>query len=162
MRKAAVVLSAAALVLGATGLAAQAAPSFAGKWTMVADPNAAPAGGRGGRGGLGQEATIVQDGKTLTVTRPTPNGEMKSVYNLDGSESKNTMTFGENSIDQLSKAKWDGGMLMITTSSSFNGNTFESTMSMSLDAAGNLIVNSTMPARGGGPPTTTKMTYKKS
>ena len=162
MRKTAVVLSAAVLVLGATELAAQAAPSFAGTWTMVADPNAALAGGRGGRGGLGQEATIVQDGKTLTVTRQAPNGEMKSVYNLDGSESKNTMTFGENSIDQLSKAKWNGGTLMIITSSSFNGNTFESTMSMSLDAAGNLVVNSTMPARGGGPPTPMKMTYRKS
>ena len=70
--------------------------------------------------------------------------------------------FGGNSVDQISKAKWDGGKLVITTSSSFNGNTFETTMAFSLDAAGNLVVDSTSPGRGGGAPTTTKQTYKKS
>jgi pectate lyase len=159
MRKAAVLLSAAALVFGATELAAQATPSFAAKWTMVGDPSAAPGGGRGG---LGREATIVQDAKTLTITRTTQNGEIKSVYNLDGTDSKNTMTFGGNSIDQISKLKWDGSKLVITTSSSFNGNAFETTMALSLDADGNLVVDATAPGRGGGAPTTTKLTYKKS
>jgi hypothetical protein len=163
MRTAAVLMSAAALVFSATELSAQAKPSFAAKWTMVADPNApAPTAGRGGRSGLGPEATITQDDKTLTLTRTTPNGEMKSVYNLDGTDSKNTMSFGGNSIDQISKVKWDGAKLVITTSSSFNGNAFETTMALSLDAAGNLVVDSTAPGRGGGAPTTTKTTYKKS
>jgi len=162
MRKTAVFLSAAALVFSATQLTAQA-PSFAVAWTMVVDPAApAPAGGRGGRGGLGQAATIVQDVKTLTITRTTQNGEVKSVYNLDGTDSKNTMNFGGNPIEQTSKAKWDAGKLVITTSSSFNGNAFETTMVLSLDASGNLVVDSTSPGRGGGAPTTTKTTYKKS
>jgi hypothetical protein len=96
-------MSSAALVFGATTVSAQAKPSFAGAWTVVVDPNAAPAPGRGGgRGGLGQAATIAQDAKTLTVTRTTQNGEVKTVYNLDGTDSKNTMTFGGNAVEQTS------------------------------------------------------------
>ena len=163
MRKAMIFLGAAMLALSAPAMVAQAAPSFAGKWTMIADPAApAPAAGRGFRGGLGQEATIGQDDKTLTITRVGPNGELKSVYNLDGSDSKNTMTFGDNAIELLSKVKWNGGTMMITTSSSFNGNTFETTMNLSLDAAGNLVVDATMPSRDGGAPTTVKRSYRKS
>jgi hypothetical protein len=160
MKLAAALLSVAALTMTAPSASAQAKPNFSAKWTMVVDPNAAPAGGRGMRG-LGQEATIMQDANTLTVVRTGQNGEIKSVYNLDGSDSKNTMTFGGNSIDQVSKAKWDGDRLVITTTSNFNGNAFETTQVLSVDAAGNLVVDTTSPGRGGGAPTTTKMTYKK-
>src|SRR3954467_10984030 len=160
MKLAAALLSVAALTMTAPSASAQAKPNFAAKWTMVADPNAAPTGGRGMRG-LGQEATITQDAGTLTIARTGPNGEVKSVYNLDGTDSKNTMTFGGNSVDQVSKTKWDGDKLVITTTSNFNGNAFETTMALSLDAAGDLVVDSTSPGRGGGAPTTTKMAYKK-
>ena len=161
MRKAAVFMGAAALILGATNVSAQG-KSFAGTWTVVADPAAAaPAPGRGGGRGLGQGATIAQDAKTLTVTRTTQNGEIKQVYNLDGSDSKNTLTMGGNSVEQVSKAKWDGDKLVITTTMNFNGNASESTMVLQLDASGQLVVESTGAGRGGGPPTTTKMTYKK-
>ena len=57
-----------ALVFAGASMSAQSKPVFAGKWTMVPDPNAAAAGGgRGMGGGLGQEFTAVQDDKTLTV-----------------------------------------------------------------------------------------------
>ena len=162
MRKAAVFMGAIALVMGATTASAQG-KNFAGTWTVVADPAApAPAPGRGGGRGLGQGATIAQDAKTLTVTRTTQNGEIKQVYNLDGSDSKNTLTMGGNSVEQVSKAKWEGDKLVITTTMNFNGNASESTMALSLDASGQLVVESTGAGRGGGPPTTTKMTYKKS
>jgi hypothetical protein len=155
-------MGAIALIMGATTASAQG-KNFAGTWTVVADPAAAaPAPGRGGGRGLGQGATIAQDAKTLTVTRTTQNGEIKQVYNLDGSDSKNTLTMGGNSVEQLSKAKWEGDKLVITTTMNFNGNASESTMALQLDAAGQLVVESTGAGRGGGPPTTTKMTYKKS
>jgi len=161
MRKAAVFMGAIALIMGATTASAQG-KNFAGTWTVVADPAApAPAPGRGGGRGLGQGATIAQDAKTLTVTRTTQNGEIKQVYNLDGSDSKNTLTMGGNSVEQVSKAKWDGDKLVITTTMNFNGNASESTMVLQLDASGQLVVESTGAGRGGGPPTTTKMTYKK-
>lgn len=155
-----VVLFAAGLLLAGTNLRAQTA-NLAGHWVMVVDPNAPAPGGRGGRGGLGQDAMISQDAKTLTITRMTQGGEIKSVYNLDGSDSKNTMTFGGNSVDQISQAKWVGSKLVIHTSTTFNGNARESTMSLSLDQAGNLVVESSNPGRGGGPPVTTTTTYKK-
>ena len=41
MKRAAVLVSAAALVLFTAGLTAQAKTNFAGKWTIVPDPNAA-------------------------------------------------------------------------------------------------------------------------
>jgi hypothetical protein len=125
-----------AVVIAAATVAAQSKPSFAGKWTLVPDPNAPTAGGRGGRGmggGLGQEFTAAQDEKTLAVTTNNPQiGEIKAVYNLDGTETKNPLTFNGNTIERVSKAKWDGAKLVITTTTNF-----------------------------GGAPTTTKVTYKK-
>ena len=143
-----------ALLLSAATLAQT--PNFTGKWAVVPDPAAQ------GPGGLGQSAVIKQDATTLTITRTTQMGEMTSVYKLDGSESKNTLNFQGNAIDQLSKVKWDGGTLKIDTTMSFDGNPVNVTMAMSLDASGNLVVVSTRPDfQGGGAPVTTKSTYKK-
>ena len=131
--------------------------NFAGKWAIVPDPAV-----QGGFGGLGQSAVIKQDATTLTITRTTQMGEVTSVYKLDGSESKNTLSFQGNSIDQVSKTKWDGGTLHVDTSMNFDGNQVSVTMEMSLDAAGNLVVVSTRPDfQGGGAPVTTKTSYKK-
>jgi hypothetical protein len=148
------------LVAGAAALAAQSKPNFAGKWTLVPDPNAPAPTGRGRGGGLGQAFSAEQNDKTLTVvTTNQQAGEVKAVYNLDGSESKNPISFGGQSVDRVSKVKWDGAKLVITTTSNFNGNAVESTQTWSLDATGNLIVEST--SNFGGTPTTTKSTYKK-
>jgi len=162
MKKAIVTIGALMFVAFAASAFAQAKPSFAGKWTLVPDPNApAPTGRGGGRGGgLGQAFSAEQNDKTLTVVTTTQAGETKAVYNLDGSESKNPLNFNGNTIDRVSKAKWDGAKLVITTTTNFNGNANESTQTWSLDATGNLIVESTSNFGGNGP-TTTKATYKK-
>jgi polyisoprenoid-binding protein YceI len=147
-----------AAILVATVAAAQT-PNFAGKWTLVPDPAAAP-GGFGG--GIGQEAVITQDATSITIKRTTPMGEFTTIYKLDGSESKNTLTVQGNTIDQISKAKWDGGMLKVDTTLTFDGNPVQVSMSMVLDPSGNLLVESTRPDfQGGGGPITTKSTYKK-
>jgi hypothetical protein len=133
-------------------------PNFAGKWTVVPDPAAQA----GGFGGLGQSAVIKQDAATLTVTRTTQMGEFTSVYKLDGTESKNTLTVQGNAIEQLSKTKWEAGTLHVDTTMSFDGNPVNVTMAMSLDPSGNLVVVSTRPDfQGGGGPVTTKTIYKK-
>ncbi len=168
MRRRAVLVAAAAVLLGASSLRAQA-PSFAGKWTMVPDPNAAGGGGGGGGGGrgggggggFGNEFTAVQDAKTLTITRTTQNGEVKSVYNLDGSDSKNMVTGRGGQTEVVSHAKWDGSKLNISTTRDFNGTSTTTTQTLSLDASGNLLVTSQIPARGGGEATTRTVTYKK-
>ncbi len=141
---------------------AQAPPNFAGKWTVAPDPNAPAGGGGAGMGGLGQEATITQDASSMTITRTTQMGTFASTYKLDGSESRNTLNFQGNSVDQLSTAKWDGGKLNVHTKMDFGGNVVETSMVMSLDANGNLNVETTRPDfQGGGAPITTKTAYKK-
>jgi len=153
----------ATLVIAGASMSAQSKPNFAGKWTLVPDPNAATAGGGRGRGmavGLGPELTLAQDDKTLTVTTNNPQmGELKTVYNLDGSESKNPLNFGGQSVDRVSKVKWDGAKLVITTTVNFNGTPAETTQSWMLDGSGNLVVESS--SNFSGTPTTSKFTYKK-
>jgi hypothetical protein len=132
-------------------------PDFSGKWALVPDPAA-----QGPGGGLGQSAVIKQDAATITVTRTTQMGEITTVYKLDGSESKNTLNFQGNAMEQLSRTKWEGGTLRVDTSMNFDGNAVNLTMALSLDPSGNLIVVSTRPDfQGGGSPVTTKATYKK-
>jgi hypothetical protein len=137
--------------------AGQSAPNLAGKWTLVPDSTAA-----GGFPGLGTEAVIVQDATTLTITRTTQFGEFKSVYRLDGTESKNTLNFGGNPMEQVSKVKVDGGKLTITTSMNIAGTPSETMTSLELDASGALLVESRRPDfQGGGQPVTTKASYKR-
>ncbi len=166
MRRTAVALGALSLILAATTAVAQDKPNFSGTWTLVVDPNAAPpaGGGRGGRGGgrgLGQGATLAQDDRTLTITRTTQMGEIRTVYNLDGSDSKNTVTMGGNAVEQVSRATWDGSKLVISTTSTFNDTPRTVTQAFMLDASGQLVVSVTAPGRGGGEPVTTTQTYKK-
>lgn len=160
MRSSVVIMAMASLVAVASPAAAQKT-SFAGTWAVVVDPAAPPPSGRGGGGGLGQGGTVTQDDKSITVARTTPNGEVKTMYMLDGSESKNTMNAGGNAIESLSTVKWDGPKMTITTKVSFNGNERVTTQSWWMEG-GNLVIETTGPGRGGGAPTTTKMTYKKS
>lgn len=166
MRRNALIVGTLSLVFAASVAQAQDKPNFSGSWTLVVDPNAAGGGGGGGGrggggGGLGQAATLTQDAKTLTITRTTQNGEVKTVFNLDGSESKNMMQGRGGQTEQVSKAVWDGSKLVITTSFTMGENSVTRTQSMMLDASGQLVVSTTAPGRGGGEPTTTTQTYKK-
>ena len=162
MRRNALVVGALSLVFAASIAQAQDKPNFSGSWTVIADPNAAGGGGGGGRGGggLGQAATITQDAKTLTVTRTTQNGEVKLVYNLDGSDSKNMVMGRGGQTEQVSKATWDGNKLVISTTFTMGENTATRTQTMSLDASGQLVVTVSGPGRGGEVMTNTQ-TYKK-
>jgi hypothetical protein len=173
----AVVPVAAAIALAATDLAAQARPDFSGSWTMVAPaaPAAAPAapagggggggggrgGGRGGGGGLGMTATLAQTAGQLTVTRQQGGAEVRLVYNLDGSESRNTVQGRGGAMEQVSRARFDAGKLIITTTVNAGAAPVETTMALSLNAQGQLVVENTGVGRGGGAPTTTTLTYTK-
>ncbi len=164
MKRVAAILGTAAVVLLATSVYAQA-PNFAGKWTVDAEKTAAanPAaqgGGRGGGrgGGMGGDMTITQDAKQLIISRMVQENEIKTTYNLDGSESKN-MTMGRQGgagMEQVSKAKWDGAKLVITTTTAIG----EQTIVYSLDGAW-LVRATTNPGREGGPATTTSTYFKK-
>ena len=172
MRRMASAVAAIAMVCLSSSLSAQA-PSLAGKWTLVPDATA-PAGGGGGRGGrggggfgqfCGMECTITQDATSLTVSRTTQAGETKTVYKLDGSESKNSQDMGgRGTLTMVSKGTVSGSKIMITTTtdmSAFGGANQEAKITLSLEG-GNLVVERTAPGFQDPTPVTTKQTYKKS
>ncbi len=126
---------------------AQGKPDFSGTWTPQAP--AAGAGGGGGRGMGGGPMTVTQTDKTLTVERTMGQSgtTMKSVYNLDGTESKNEMSRGGQTMTSSSTAKWDGNKLVITTKMEGPNGPMETTQTWSM-AEGNLQIESTG-GRGG-------------
>ena len=129
---------------------AQAKPDFSGKWTPVADPNAA-AGGGGGRGGMGGgPMTVKQTATELTVERTMGEMTMTSTYKLDGSETVNKTQRGESK----STAKFDGAKLVIKTNQEGPNGPMETTQSWSL-ADGKLSITTTS-ARGDRTVTYTK------
>jgi hypothetical protein len=151
------------ILVGTLALSAAAAaqtpqkPNFAGKWALVPDPGV----GSGG-GSLGQTAVITQDAATLTIARTTPVGEFTSIYKLDGTESRNTLTVQGSKVEQSSRTKWNGNTLHIDTTMTVEGSPINVSTDLSLDASGNLIVVSTRPdPQMQGTPVTARMTYKK-
>lgn len=169
------IVAAAALVAGAS---AQGKPSFAGKWTVVADPNAPPppppggGGGGGGRGrgmgggGWGQTFTIAQDAKTLTVERTAGDATVKETYNLDGSDSKIMMPGrqGGAPTEVTAKANWENNKLVIKAERTVNmgGNEMkvETKREITLEPDGSLKIITTTSGMGDQPIVNTS-TYKK-
>ncbi len=122
---------------------AQGKPDFSGTWT----PQAPAAGGGGGRGS-GGPMTVTQNDKTLTVERSMGGNTMKTVYNLDGTESKNEqMGRGGTPTTSTSTVKWDGAKLVITTKSEGPNGPVERTQTWSMTADGNLQIE--QPGQGG-------------
>jgi hypothetical protein len=156
MRRVTTILSVVAVVLMATGLVAQVKPSFAGEWKIVADPDSG-----GGHGEPGKDLTITQSATAMTVEyraggqAPAP---MKLTYELDGSVSKNMMAGrgGGAPTEQVSKAMWAGNNIVVTTTTGAG----EEKRTFSMEG-GYLVVETSAPARNGGAPNITKVTYKK-
>jgi hypothetical protein len=156
MRRVTAILSVAAVVLMAAGLVAQAKPSFAGEWKIVADPDSG-----GGRGGPGIDLTITQSATAMTVEyraggrAPAP---VKLTYNLDGSVSKNMTAGGGGGAptEQVSKAMWVGNNIVVTTTTGAG----EGKRTFSTEG-GYLVVQTSAPARDGRAPNVTKVTYKR-
>ena len=144
--------SAVALAFVASNAFAQAKPNFSGKWTLLPDSAAVQLQGisPGGAemGGLSGEATIVQDDKTVKVTRQTPNmGEMVSIFNLDGTETYSNVNVGGQQIPLTMKTRWDGSKLITSTWANV-GQQIEIILNFSLDAKGNLVTEHILPAMG--------------
>jgi YD repeat-containing protein len=119
------------------------------------------------RGGFGERVAVVQDAKTLKATNTQPDGTSTTfTYNLDGSESRNTVAGRQSGepIVLVSKASWNGDKLSIATTINveFGGNavTFSTTDVLTRDGE-TLTVQSTRSGRRGGEPVTTTTTYKK-
>jgi hypothetical protein len=145
------------MVIATASVFAQAKPSFAGKWVLVPPADAPAGGGRGGggRGGFGQEMTIEQTDKTLTITRTMRGESVPTVYNIGGDTKVMMGGRGGEGTEVVVKTAWVGSDLVMTSTMA-NG---ERKQVLSLKD-GNLVVTTTQPGREGGPQTTTA-TYKK-
>jgi hypothetical protein len=167
MRRSAL-LGVAAVAFVASSAFAQAT-SFAGTWNMVVDPAAQQAagggggggrGGRGGGGGFGMTFTVTQDAKTMTIAQTRGETTVNTVYNLDGSESKNTTMGRGGEMTSLSTAKWEGANLVVVTKQPMGEQTIEIKRTFSLGADGVLTIETTRPGQD-GTPMSTKVQYKK-
>jgi hypothetical protein len=151
MRRVTAILSVAAVVLMAAGLGAQAKPSFAGEWKIVADQQGSP----------GADLTVAQGATAMTVEykaagqAPAP---VKLTYALDGSVSTNTMAGGAGGAptEQVSKAMWAADKLVVTTTTAAGEE--KRTFSMEGD---HLVVETSASGRNGGAPNITKVTYQR-
>ena len=155
MTRRSVLIALLAFVLALPALAIAQAPNFSGKWIQDMEKSDPPMGGRGPAGP--QSLTITQTAADFTLERETPNGVMKTVYKLDGSESVNAMGRGG---DVKSKSAWEGGKLVTKYSRTMGETTVEVTETRSLEADGTMTV---VTAMKGGPQgdTTRKVVFKK-
>lgn len=164
------------------GAAAQAPVDFSGRWTLDAPaiattaavpgtPAAAAAPGDMGSG-WGSTLTIAQDTTKLNVeyaffSRYDAQPALTFVYPLDGSEGRNVVMMGRGEQIELSRARWDGQTLTITTSSRITDRgvakpfTAEVTRKLWLESPATMIVEVTRPGILGGPSSTTRSVYRK-
>lgn len=170
---------------------AQTVPMFSGRWTVDSAANAqrqtvsdsaARAVRAGGASdmrptddmgsGWGQTITVSQDSDRLTVeyeffTRYDLQPPIRFVYALDESETMNTVNLGRGPQLQSSRARWRGDTLTITTTHQFphpgNGEptTSSVTRNLWLASPSSLVVQTVIGGALGGPPTTTRTTYRK-
>jgi len=116
MRKFLTVVLVAATAIGSP-VAAQSHPDFSGTWVM--DAKTAPAGINS------LTLTVKQDSKTINVVSDvnTAMGAQKvtNVFNLDGSESKNSMASPAGTVETSSTVAWEGPVLTVATKASVQG-----------------------------------------
>jgi hypothetical protein len=166
MRRVTALVGAAAVVLWAAAVLAQAKPNFAGTWTVDAEKtaaaNPAPAGGGGGggrgggRGGMQGPMTVKQDATTLSTERQGQNGPMTTTYTLDGKPQTVTQGQGEATVT----AKIDGATIVIETTRDMGNGPSTTKQVWSMEGEW-LVIAQTSPGRQGGEPTTRKTYYKK-
>jgi len=168
-----------ALLLFATF--SQSPADFSGRWTLDAPvvattpavpgtPAAAAAPGDMGSG-WGSSLTIAQDATRLSVeyvffSRYDAQPPLTFVYPLDGSEGKNVVAMGRGEQIELSRARWDGKALTITTISRVADRgakpfTTEVTRKLWLESPTTMIVEVTRAGVLGGPSSTTRSVYRK-
>jgi hypothetical protein len=144
-----------AFVVALPAVATAQTPNFSGKWIQDMEKSDPPMGGRGPAGP--QNLTVTQTATEITFERETPNGVMKTVYKLDGSDSVNAMGRGG---EVTSKSAWEGGKLVTKYSRTMGQATVEVTETRSLEADGTMTV---VTVTKGGPQgdMTRKMVFKK-
>jgi hypothetical protein len=160
--------------------AASPAADAAGRGRAGAAGTPARGRGAGGRGaargdmgsGWGSTITITQNAESLTVeyaffTRGDLQPALRFAYALDGSPTTNTVMMGHGIQAQTSRARWDGGALVITTTHQLppgvgeGASGTEVTQRLSLESPTLLVVETTRAGVRGGEATMTRTVYRK-
>jgi len=131
----------AATSIAAAPLAAQAThPDFSGKWNLDVSKLDAQAAQMVTKATvtITQDAKVLKQEQSMTTTMA---GEQNITvtYNLDGTDSKNTVNQMGMSMDMNSTATWDGAVLVIKTKSEMQGQAIERSDRYSLDSAGKVL-----------------------
>jgi hypothetical protein len=131
--------------------AVQQKPNFSGRWVVVSPKE-----------GAGKEQIVTQDDKTLTTERGSGRGGPKMTYQLDGVQRRLALPAQGADITILAKASWVAGRIVITSDESYpTGQRIHHTDTWSLDAQGQLIIDSTETGPNGAPGPTMKIVYTK-
>jgi len=126
----------AAVLITVVSVGAQQKPDFSGNWVIAQSPT----------GLLGEKFTAVQDAKalSLTITVGALGRDVKVVYALDGSESRNLNPVGGGQPDEpiFSRTSWDGDKLVVLTRGTnlVNGKPVESKRVIWIDKEGLLTI----------------------
>lgn len=134
MRKFLAGLLVAATAIGSP-LAAQSHPDFSGTWLM--DAKTAPPGINS------LTMTVKQDKKTINIVTDanTAMGTQKvaNVFNLDGSDSKNSMSGPAGTVETTSTVGWEGAVLTVATKATVQGQEILQNEKWSLAADGKTL-----------------------
>ena len=139
-----------AVFLTVVSLGAQQKPDFSGDWVLADDRSAQTEDGvvvMAVSGLLGDKFSAVQDAKTLTLTITVAalGLNIKAVYNLDGSESKNMNPAGGGQPEEpiFSRTSWEADKLVILTRGTavVNGKVTETKRVIWLDNDGLLTID---------------------
>lgn len=140
-----------AVIAMTIGVGAQQKPNFSGRWVVVSPKE-----------GAGQEQIITQTDKTLTTQHAAEGPAHKMTYQLDGVERRLALPSHGSEITILAKASWDADRIVITSNASYpNGMKTQTRDVWSLDAKGQLVVDSSETGPKGEKGPVVKIIYAK-
>jgi hypothetical protein len=126
-------------------LAAQAHTDFSGTWVM--DTKSAPAGL------TGLTLTIKQDAKTISIVTDVNSAmgsqKVTQALNLDGTDSKNSMTGPAGTVETVSTVGWDGAAMIVATKASMQGQEITQNEKWALGGDGKTLTLDRVVAFGG-------------
>jgi len=132
-------------------LGAQAThPNFSGSWSLDTSKLEGPlmqAGVTSATLKISQDEKTMKQDQSIAMAMGTQSSS--ETYNLDGTESKNTITQGPQSIELTSTTSWDGPALVISTKGDLQGTPLVRTDRYALDASGKVLtIDSSMSVMG--------------
>ncbi len=154
----------------AGALARQAHPDFSGSWTRASDPAGRPPDPGSG---WGDDITLRQDADSLVLehaffVRGDMQPPLRFAFALDGSPSTGTVMMGRGIQREVSRVRWDGDTLVVTTTYHYpdavvgEPDSSEVVRRLTLGPQRSLVVETLRAGVMGGPSATTRTEYLRS